>query len=80
MWGPSAAPAIFCRVHGLRKEGFRLWHCPSLGGSGERRFSRIVAQLGGPVSTSRSDAAIIVTEHGAADLRGLSLSQRRSAC
>ena len=50
---------------------------PSVGGSGEQRFSRIVAQLSGPVSTSRSDAAIIVTEHGVADLRALSLSQRR---
>jgi acetyl-CoA hydrolase len=30
------------------------------------------------VSTSRADAGIIVTEHGVADLRGLSLAQRRS--
>ena len=33
-------------------------------------------RLGGPVSAARSDAAIIVTEHGIADLRGLSLSRR----
>ena len=38
--------------------------------------SRIVARLHGPVSTSRSDAGIIVTEYGVADLRGLSLSER----
>jgi acyl-CoA hydrolase len=38
--------------------------------------SRIVAQLSGPVSTSRSDAGVVVTEHGVADLRGLSLGQR----
>ena len=38
--------------------------------------SRIVARLGGPVSAGRSDAALIVTEHGVADLRGLSLSRR----
>jgi acyl-CoA hydrolase len=38
--------------------------------------SRIVARLSGPVSTSRSDAGVIVTEHGLADLRGLSLRQR----
>ncbi len=38
--------------------------------------SRIVARLSGPVSTPRSDAGIIVTEHGAADLRGLSLAAR----
>lgn len=40
--------------------------------------SRIVAKLGGPVSTARGDAGIIVTEHGHADLRGLSLPERRA--
>lgn len=39
--------------------------------------SRIVATLSGPVSTPRSDAGIIVTEYGVADLRGLTLKQRR---
>ncbi|MCL1960721.1 MAG: hypothetical protein FWG56_02815 [Desulfovibrionaceae bacterium] len=38
--------------------------------------SRIVASLGGPVSTPRSDAGLIVTEHGVADLRGQPLSRR----
>lgn len=38
--------------------------------------TRIVAQLSGPVSTPRSDAGLIVTEHGVADLRGLTLSRR----
>jgi acyl-CoA hydrolase len=38
--------------------------------------SRIVAHLSGPVSTPRSDAGLIVTEFGIADLRGRSLSQR----
>jgi acetyl-CoA hydrolase len=38
--------------------------------------SRIVPQLHGPVSTPRSDAGVIVTEYGVADLRGLSLSER----
>lgn len=37
---------------------------------------RIVAQLNGPVSTARSDAGVIVTEYGIADLRGLSLGER----
>ncbi|MFT4195827.1 acetyl-CoA hydrolase/transferase C-terminal domain-containing protein, partial [Ottowia sp.] len=36
----------------------------------------IVAQLGGPVSTPRCDAGLIVTEHGVADLRGQPLSRR----
>ncbi|WP_415264288.1 acetyl-CoA hydrolase/transferase family protein [Pseudomonas serbica] len=38
--------------------------------------SRIVSRLSGPVSTPRSDAGLIVTEYGVADLRGMSLSQR----
>ncbi|MBB3007634.1 acetyl-CoA hydrolase [Cupriavidus alkaliphilus] len=38
--------------------------------------SRIVGQLCGPVSTPRADAGLIVTEHGVADLRGQTLSQR----
>ncbi|GAB2725124.1 acetyl-CoA hydrolase/transferase family protein [Comamonas sediminis] len=44
-----------------------------------RGQSRIVAQLSGPVSTPRADAGLIVTEHGIADLRGLSLGQRLRA-
>lgn len=38
--------------------------------------SRIVNSLSGPVSTPRSDAGVIVTEYGTADLRGASMSQR----
>ncbi len=41
-----------------------------------RGASRIVARLSGPVSTPRSDAGLIVTEHGVADLRGQTLSRR----
>jgi acyl-CoA hydrolase len=40
------------------------------------RVSRIVARLSGPVATPRSEAGVIVTEHGAADLRGLTLRER----
>lgn len=41
-----------------------------------RSTSRIVADLNGPVSTPRSADIVVVTEHGVADLRGASLSQR----
>lgn len=41
--------------------------------------SRIVAKLSGPVTTARSDVDVIVTEFGAADLRGKTLSQRVKA-
>ena len=38
--------------------------------------SRIVSALSGPVSTPRADGFVAVTEHGIADLRGLSLAER----
>ena len=34
-------------------------------------------QPAGPVTTPRCDAGVIVTEHGVADLRGLTLEARR---
>jgi len=39
-------------------------------------LSRIVARLAGPTTTARSDADIIVTEFGAAELRGQPLVER----
>ena len=41
--------------------------------------SRICKQLNGPVTTPRSDVDVVVTEYGAADLRGLSLNERARA-
>lgn len=38
--------------------------------------ARIVKSLSGPVATPRSEAGVVVTERGAADLRGCSLSER----
>jgi acyl-CoA hydrolase len=38
--------------------------------------SRIVEQLWGPVTTARSEVDVIITEHGAADLRGATLAER----
>jgi acyl-CoA hydrolase len=58
------------RSHG----GVPIIALPSTAGKGA---SRIVTSLSGPVSTPRSDAGIIVTEYGVADLRGLTLRQRR---
>lgn len=50
----------------------------TLDSKGQRR-SRIVAHLSGPATIGRADAAIIVTEHGAVDLRQLSLGERACA-
>lgn len=44
-----------------------------------RDSSRIVARLGGPVSTPRSEQLVVVTEQGVADLRGLTLPERVEA-
>jgi itaconate CoA-transferase len=41
--------------------------------------SRIVARLDGPVTTPRNDVQYVVTEHGWANLRGLSADQRARA-
>lgn len=42
-------------------------------------ISRIVSSLSGPVTTARADVDIVVTEFGAAELRGLSLRERVGA-
>ncbi len=47
------------------------------GGVGAAGASRIVARLTGPATVARADAGVIVTEYGIADLRGLTLAQRR---
>jgi acyl-CoA hydrolase len=39
-------------------------------------ISKIVAGLAGPVTTARTEVDIIVTEFGAAELRGASLAER----
>lgn len=41
-------------------------------------LSRIVAALSGPVTTARSEVDVIVTEFGAAELKGQSLAKRSS--
>jgi len=38
--------------------------------------NRVVKKLSGPVATPRSEAGVIVTEKGAADLRGCTLRER----
>ena len=62
----------FLRGAHRSKGGLPIVALPSTAGNA----SRIVAKLSGPVSTPRSDAGIIVTEYGVADLRGASLSER----
>lgn len=61
-------------LRGARRSrgGLPIVALPSMAG----RRSRIVARLEGPVTVPRSDAGLIVTEHGVADLRGTSIRER----
>ncbi|MEA2936235.1 MAG: hypothetical protein QOD74_2881, partial [Variibacter sp.] len=52
---------------------------PSAVDSKNGRRSRVVTQLNAPATIGRADAAIVVTEHGIADLRTLSLRGRAGA-
>ncbi len=67
----------FIRAANQSPGGVSLIVLPSSIGSGAApKASRIVARLSGPVATPRSEAAVFVTEWGAADLRGLALRER----
>jgi len=62
----------FLRAAGSSGRGVPVVALPSTAGA----VSRIVPHLSGPATVARSDACVIVTEHGIADLRGTSLAQR----
>lgn len=62
----------FLRGAQTSRGGIPIVALPSTAGA----RSRIVSTLTGPVTVARSDACVVVTEHGVADLRGLTLSQR----
>ena len=70
--GAVGGAVDFLRAAHYSRGGLPIVALPSTAG----RHSRIVAKLNGPVSTPRSDAGIIVTEHGVADLRGAGLAER----
>ena len=71
--GAVGGAADFMRGAATSPGGIAITVLPSTAGSA----SRIVARLSGPASVSRSDAGVIVTEHGIADLRGRSLAERQ---
>jgi len=70
--GAVGGAVDFLRAAHYSKGGLPIVALPSTAG----QHSRIVARLQGPVSTPRSDAGIIVTEYGIADLRGAGLTER----
>lgn len=74
--GAVGGAVDFLRGAARSKGGLPIVALPATAKGKTHSISRIVAQLSGPVSTPRSDAGLIVTEHGVADLRGQTLSQR----
>jgi len=76
--GAVGGAVDFLRGAACSRGGLPIVAMTSVAGKASRPVSKIVQSLSGPVSTSRADAGIIVTEHGVADLRGLSLAQRRA--
>lgn len=71
--GAVGGAADFMRAAASSPGGVAITVLPSTAGSA----SRIVARLSGPASVARSDAGVIVTEHGVADLRGQPLRERQ---
>ncbi|CAN5803372.1 acetyl-CoA hydrolase/transferase C-terminal domain-containing protein [soil metagenome] len=66
--------ADFARAASLAPSGLSIVALPAA--SGEARAPRIVPRLDGVVSLPRHDIDIVVTEHGAADLRGACVMER----
>lgn len=77
VFGGVGGQVDFIRGAALSRGGRSIMALPSLTQNGSA--SRIVARLNGPVTTARSDVDLVVTEHGVAELRGRSVSERMRA-
>jgi itaconate CoA-transferase len=73
----SGGQLDFVRGAFASEGGKSIIACPSTAKDGA--VSRIVPRLDGPVTTPRNDTHIVVTEYGAADLKGKSLRERAEA-
>ena len=72
--GGTGGQVDFVRA-GLRSQGgHSIIALPATARDG--KISRITATLSGPVTTARSDVDVIVTEFGAAELKGQTLAER----
>jgi len=70
--GAVGGQVDFVRASQLSPGGRSIIALPSMA----RDRSRIVYSLAGPVTTARSDADVVATEHGVAELRGQPLAER----
>ena len=72
--GAVGGQVDFVRAAGRSRGGASIIALPSAAKGGT--LSRIVARLGGPVTTARSDVDVVATENGAVRLRGLAFKER----
>ena len=75
--GAIGGQVDFLRAAAMSPGGVGVVALPSTANRGS--VSRIVDRLDGPVTTGRADVQWVVTEHGAADLRGLDTIARAAA-
>ena len=74
--GAVGGAVDFLRGAGRSIGGVPIVALPSTARSRRGAVQGIVSRLSGPVSTPRTEGIVVVTEHGVADLRGATLSQR----
>ena len=72
--GGTGGQVDFVRAGSRSRGGRSIIALPATAKGGA--ISRIVAALSGPVTTARNDTDVIVTEFGAAELRGQTLAER----
>ncbi len=72
--GGTGGQADFARAGARSPGGYSITALPATAKGGE--MSRITVNLSGAVTTPRSDVDVIVTEFGAAELKGRSIAER----
>jgi acyl-CoA hydrolase len=72
--GGTGGQVDFVRAGARSPRGHSIIALPATAREG--KVSRITANLAGPVTTARSDVDVIVTEFGAAELKGQTLAER----
>jgi acyl-CoA hydrolase len=72
--GGTGGQVDFARAGSRSPGGRSIIALPATAKGG--KLSRVTAVLSGPVTTARSDADVIVTEFGAAELKGQTLAER----
>ena len=72
--GGTGGQVDFVRAGSRSRGGHSIIALPATAKRG--KISRIAVELSGPVTTARSDVDVIVTEFGAAELKGQNLAER----